>query len=92
MEYFPADNDRQFEFIKSVIAECDYYILIIAGRYGSIGKNGNSYTEMEYRYAIEKNIPVLIFIHDDIDSICLAKSERNEESRKKTRKIYTKCF
>ena len=31
METFPADNDEQFEFIKSVIDECDYYVLIIAG-------------------------------------------------------------
>ena len=83
MEYFPSDDDEQFEFIKSIIDECDYYILIIAGRYGSIGKNGKSYTEMEYQYAIEKGIPIAIFIHDDIDSISLNKSEKNEQNRKK---------
>ena len=69
MEYFPSDSDKQFEFIKTIIDECDYYILIIAGRYGSIGKDGISYTEMEYRYAVEKNIPILIFVHSDIGSI-----------------------
>lgn len=47
MENFPSDDDEQFEFIKSVIDECDYYILILAGRYGSIGKYGISFTEME---------------------------------------------
>lgn len=81
MEYFPSDDDEQFEFIKSIIDECDYYILIIAGRYGTIGKNGKSYTEMEYRYAIEKGIPVLAFIHSDIGSISFDKSEKNEKSR-----------
>lgn len=83
METFPADNEEQFEFIKSVIDKCDYYILIIAGRYGSIGKNGKSYTEMEYRYAIKKGIPVLTFIHDNIGAISLEKSEKDEERRKK---------
>ena len=82
MEYFPSDNDKQFEFIKTIIDECDYYILIIAGRYGSIGKNGKSYTEMEYRYAVEKNIPILIFIHSNINSISLDKSEKNEQGRR----------
>lgn len=42
MEYFPSDDDEQFEFIKSIIDECDYYILIIAGRYGSMGKTGKA--------------------------------------------------
>ncbi len=83
METFPADDDKQFEFIKSVIDECDYYILVIAGRYGSIGKNGKSFTEMEYRYAIKKGIPVLTFIHNNIGSISLDKSEKSEEKRKK---------
>lgn len=83
MEYFPSDNDKQFTFIKSVIDECDYYILIIGGRYGSIGKDGLSYTEMEYRYAVEKKIPVFAFIHNDIDSISVGKSEQNEQGREK---------
>ncbi len=83
MEYFPSDDDEQFEFIKSVIDECDYYVLIIAGRYGSIGKGGKSYTEMEYRYALKKRIPIFTFIHNDIDSISLNKSEKNENNREK---------
>lgn len=83
METFPADNDEQFEFIKSIIDECDYYVLIIAGRYGSISKGGKSFTEMEYRYALEKDIPVFSFVHNDINSISLQKSEKNEINRKK---------
>ncbi len=87
MEYFPSDNDEQFEFIKSIIDECDYYILIIAGRYGTIGKNGKSYTEMEYRYAIEKGIPVLTFIHSDIGSISYDKSEQSDKSKSKLKEF-----
>lgn len=36
MEYFNASDSSQWEVIKSLIRECDYYVLIVAGRYGSI--------------------------------------------------------
>lgn len=41
MELFPAMDEEQFEFIKKVIDDCDYYILIIGARYGSIDKKWN---------------------------------------------------
>ena len=62
MELFPAANDDQWTVIKEVIDECDYYIVIVAGKYGSVGRDGISYTEKEYRYAIETNKPVLVFL------------------------------
>lgn len=66
MEAFAATDENQFSVIKRVIDLCDYYVLIIGNRYGSIfpGKN-ISYTEMEYEYAISAGIPVLAFIIDD---------------------------
>ena len=66
MENFVAQDDEQFKVIKRIIDLCDYYILILGKRYGSINPNtGISYTEMEYNYAVEKGIPVLAFIMDD---------------------------
>jgi hypothetical protein len=59
MELFPASDDTLWELIKRVIEESDYYVVIVGGRYGNIGPNGLSYTEMEYDYAIDKGIPVL---------------------------------
>ena len=59
MENFVAQDEEQFNVIKKVIDLCDYYVLIIGKRYGSINPNtGKSYTEMEYDYAISKKIPV----------------------------------
>lgn len=58
MELFPAANEDQWTLIKKVIDDCDYYIVIIGGRYGSIGAAGLSYTEMEYRYALEREYPL----------------------------------
>lgn len=40
MEYFSASSNEQFEYIKRVIDQVDYYILIVAGRYGSIAEDG----------------------------------------------------
>ncbi len=62
MELFPAANETQWNLIKKVIDDCDYYILIVGGRYGSIGPEGISYTEMEYRYALEQGKPTITFI------------------------------
>jgi len=66
MENFVATDDEQFNVIKKVIDLCDYYVLILGKRYGSVNeKTGISYTEMEYNYAIDKGIPVLVFAIDD---------------------------
>ncbi|MDO8729013.1 MAG: DUF4062 domain-containing protein [bacterium] len=53
MEYFPAANDDQWSFISELIDQCDYYIVVVGNRYGSTDEHGISYTEKEYRYAIE---------------------------------------
>lgn len=66
MEMFAASNDEQFKYIKKIIDICDYYVLIVGARYGSINPStGKSFTEQEYDYAVEKGIPVLVFLHDD---------------------------
>ena len=78
MENFVAQDDEQFNVIKKVIDLCDYYILIIGRRYGSINSStGLSYTEMEYEYAIEKNIPVLVFALSDDAEIEMPASDED---------------
>ena len=79
MEAFVASNESQWEVIKRVINECDYYVLIIGGRYGSLTEEGISYTEKEYRYARELGIPVLAFVHSKPDEIPSGKSEKSTE-------------
>lgn len=70
MEFFSASDDEQLEYIKKIINNCDYYILILGGKYGSVSEStGLSYTEMEYNYAIYKKIPVLIFPYFKISAL-----------------------
>src|SRR6266849_1019042 len=63
MELFPATDQQQLEFIKRVIDRCDYYVVIVGGRYGSLADEKISFTEMEYEYARQRGIPVLAFLH-----------------------------
>ncbi len=83
MELFPAADVDQFEFIKTVIADCDYYLLIIGGKYGTITEEGVSYTEKEYNYAISKNIPVLAFLHKNPEKLTVENAETTQEARAK---------
>jgi len=83
MELFPAADVDQFEFIKTVIADCDYYLLIIGGKYGTITEEGVSYTEKEYNYAISKNIPVLAFLHKKPEKLSVENAETTQEARDK---------
>lgn len=79
MELFPAMDEEQWQFIKKVIDDCDYYLLIIGGRYGSLAEDGISYTEKEYDYAIEKGLKVIALIHGDPDSLPVNKTDKNPE-------------
>ncbi|MCD6673440.1 MAG: DUF4062 domain-containing protein [Burkholderiaceae bacterium] len=83
MEYFPASNNDQWSYIQALIDECDYYIVILGGRYGSVDENGMGFTEKEYRYAIEKGIPVLGFVHANPNSLSLSRSQTDEESQRR---------
>lgn len=87
MELFPASSQKQFDFITRVIDRCDYYVLIIGGRYGTISDSNISYTEMEYDYAINKGISVLSFLHRDPDKIELGKTDKSPDSAERLRKF-----
>ena len=63
MEQFHAYPASQWQVITKMIDECDAYLLVIGGRYGSMEEgSGISYTEKEYNYAKSKGIPVLALI------------------------------
>ena len=93
MELFPASNKDQWAIIKRVIDDSDFYLLILAGRYGSVGvdDNGNKvgYTEMEFNYALEQKKPILAFLRENPESSPEESADgkqRLEEFRKKAEK------
>ena len=93
MEAFVAADTEQFEVIKKVIDLCDYYVLIIGKRYGSIHPGtGKSYTEMEYDYAIEQGIPVLVFAIDENIELASDKVETDKSKIEKLKMFRTKAM
>src|ERR1700691_5948003 len=85
MELFPAADEEQLAFIKRVIDDCDYYLLIIGGRYGSTTTEGISYTEKEYDYAINIGLKVIALLHEKPEEIAFAKSEQEPIGQQRLR-------
>lgn len=82
MEQFPASGMSQMEYIKKMLETCDYYILILAGRYGSADPaDGIGFTEKEYDYAVSKGIPVMSFLFEDIGNLPANKCENSDAKR-----------
>lgn len=90
MELFPAADEEQFEFIKRIIDDCDYYLLIIGGRYGSITEAGISYTEQEYDYALSRSLKVIALLHENPEDIPLGKSEKDPALRERLQQFRDK--
>src|SRR5438477_9209221 len=94
MESFPATTDDQWTLIQRVIEDCDYYLVIVAGRYGSVDTTGISFTEREYDYAVHLGKPVMGFVHRDPDSLPAKHTDRNSEAAAKLeafrRKVMTR--
>lgn len=80
------------EYIKKMLKDCDYYILILVGRYGSMDTDGISYTEKECDYACELGIPVMSFLFKNLNEISVGKSEQDVVGRCKLDRFRKKSF
>jgi hypothetical protein len=83
MELFPAADEEQWDFIKKVIDDCDYYLLLIGGRYGSLSPEGIGYTEMEYDYAVSKGMKVIALVHGNTNNLPQIKCEKDSKLQEK---------
>lgn len=83
MELFPATDEDAWTLIKEVIDDCDYYVLIVAGKYGSTNSKGIGYTEMEFDYAVSIGKPIISFLYENLESLSAANSEKSEVMQNK---------
>lgn len=83
MELFPAADEEQWAFIQKIIDDCDYYLLIVGGRYGSTTSEGISFTEKEFDYAVSKGVHVIALLHGDPEKLPVSKSELGKAARVK---------
>ncbi len=95
MELFPASNKSQWEFIKKVIDESDFYLVIIAGKYGSEIKSASgkklSYTEMEFNHALNTNKPIIALLHANPSALPYTKCETSKQKSAKLSSFYRKA-
>jgi hypothetical protein len=83
MELFPAADEETWSFIKSQIDDSDYYVVVVAGRYGSEATDGISFTEKEYDYAISQKKPTIGFVHAEPGAIAASKTEKKARAKLK---------
>ncbi len=58
MELFAAGSESQLQTIYRWIDDCDVYMLLLGGRYGTVeSRSGLSYTELEFNYALKAKKP-----------------------------------
>lgn len=64
MEMFSAADEAHWKLISRTIEDSDYYVVLIARRYGSVidAEGGISYTEKEYDHAVAMGVPTLAFV------------------------------
>ena len=57
-------DDKTWPIIKQLINDCDFFITIVAGRYGATSPSGVSYPHREYVHALAQRKPMVAFIHE----------------------------
>jgi hypothetical protein len=84
MELFNASLDQAWPTIQRIIDGCDYYIVVVAAKYGSERKDGVSFTESEYNYAKSLGKPILAFPYGgDPELLPKIKTEASQRKRAK---------
>jgi len=55
-------------FARRQIDDCDYFVLLLGSCYGELSASGVSYVHLEYIYAVTKQKPVLVILHESPES------------------------
>ncbi len=91
MELFPASDDDAWTLIQHAIDESDYYVVIVGGRYGSVDKDGVSYTEREFDYASDRRKPIMAFLHGSPATLPREKTETDHDAWEKLERFREKA-
>lgn len=87
MEYFPAASEDTWHYISDLIKQCDYYIVIVAGRYGSLTPEGISFTQKEYECAINNGVPAIAFLCAEPEKLPVKSVDTDPERKQKLEKF-----
>ncbi len=70
-------------FARRQIDDCDYVILLLGSQYGEQSVSGVGYMHLEYIYAVTKQKPVIVFMHEDPASRDQSLHDQKPELREK---------
>lgn len=70
-------------FARRQIDDCDYFVLLLGSRYGDLSASGVSYVHLEYIYAITKQKPVLVILHESPETRSPECQEPTKEGQRK---------
>lgn len=92
MESFSAGRRHQWENIKKEIDDSDVVVVISASRYGTIFKDGLSFTESEIKYAKEKGKPLIPLLLANPTESKIDHKQKLKNFRQELEKITPKFF
>ena len=88
MESLPARDADAIQVSLEMVNKADIYIGIFAWRYGHIPKGHNiSITEMEFNRAVERKIPILVFVIHKDHPITIEMVEARSGAQTKIKKL-----
>jgi hypothetical protein len=84
MEHFAANPAPALETCIAALSKCDVHVGLIGGLYGSSPPGRRlSYTELEYRSAMDRNMYVIILLIADDATVRQSLVERDPERRQR---------
>lgn len=90
MEIFPSADEAPWDIVRRTIEASDYYVVLSAGRYGSIFSNGTSFTEREFDLAVELGVPIIGFVHRAPNDLPQNRREEDSEARQRLEAFHGK--
>lgn len=79
MEYFGARSESSLETCLNLVRESDVVIVLVGARYGSLSKDGKSYTHREVEAAKAAGIPVFAFVQATPTAVDAAEAKRRAD-------------
>lgn len=70
-------------FARRQIDDCDYFVLLLGSCYGDMSVSGVSYMHLEYIYAVTKQKPIVVLMHEAPESRAPELQEKSNAGKSK---------
>ena len=83
MELHPGEGNKRWSVIQRIINECDYYLILLGGRYGTLSPIGLSHVHREFVHASTKKKPAIALLHEQPEQLPEDQRETNSSGQAK---------